>query len=91
MSVAEVMAHPFSATCSRIKRRVDGGRREHPAHCGERWQTRPAQARQVPLNHLAFQLHPYEKEEHGHQAVVDPEQQRLTERKRADLDDQREI
>ena len=46
-------------------------------------------ARQLALDDLALDLEADEEEEDRHQAVVDPEQQRLVESEGADLHDDR--
>ena len=67
------------ARISPVEERIERGRHEHSTGGGKRGEGRGRAARQVPLEHLPLELEPDQQEEDGHQAVVDPEEERLGE------------
>ena len=64
---------------SPVEERIECCRHEHSTGGGKRGEGRGRAARQVPLEHLPLELEPDQQEEDGHQAVVDPEEERLGE------------
>jgi hypothetical protein len=82
---------PQGAGVAAVEGDVDERGRRHAAQGGEGGQARPPQARQVALDDLALQLHADQEEEHGHQAVVDPQQQGLADPEVAQLHDKRQL
>jgi hypothetical protein len=64
---------------------------QHSAEGGESREAREAHSRQVSLNNLALQLQADEEEEHRHQAIIDPQQQRLGDPEGADRDCNRKV
>ena len=63
---------------------VDQRRHHHAADGRDRRQRRLPTRRQLAAQQLALDLQADQEEEDRHQAVVDPQQQRLVERQRAD-------
>ena len=70
---------------------VDDGGHHHAADGRNDGQRGLAEGRQLALQQLALDLQADQKEEDRHQAVVDPVQQRLVERERADAHADRRI
>jgi hypothetical protein len=60
-----------------VQRNINQRRHNHPAHRRCHRQRRLARGTQLAHQQLALNLHPHQKEEHRHQAVVNPQQQRL--------------
>ena len=71
---------------------VDAGWRRHAASRRERGQRELGQIPELALGDLSLDLESDEEEEHGHQSVVDPENEWLREHERPepDLDRRRE-
>ncbi len=68
-----------------VQRGVDRRGHDHATECGDSRQCHLAALREFARDHLALDLEPDQQEEDRHQQVVDPDQQRLVELERADL------
>ncbi|KQT58456.1 hypothetical protein ASG52_21595 [Methylobacterium sp. Leaf456] len=76
MSVAAGIAQPRRVSGDPVHGGVDQGRRRHAAERGKPRQHPVGPGAQAPVEHLALDLQPDEQEEHRHQGVVDPVQDR---------------
>ncbi len=65
---------------------IDGGRHDHAAERGDGRQRDLARVREFAHHGLALDLEAHQQEEDRHQQVVDPDAERLVERKLAELD-----
>ena len=75
----------------RIEGRVDQRRDCHPPDRRDKGEHDFAPVREGPLQHLPLDLEPDHEEKEGHQAVVDPEQQRLGDGELADTHRNRQV
>ena len=78
---------PASDRCriAPVERRVDEGRGNHAPDSRHARQRRLANAREFALEDFALYFQTHQQEEDRHQAVVDPQQQRLGQNELADL------
>jgi hypothetical protein len=77
MSVAIGTPQPRISGVPQFNADVNQRRHNHPAHRRSHRQHRFARRTQLAHQQLALDFHPHQKEEHRHQAVVNPEQERL--------------
>lgn len=69
-----------------IQKPVDHGGCRHAPDRGQGGERELGPIRELAFHHLALDLQADEKEEHGHQPVVDPQDERLAEHERPDAD-----
>ena len=65
---------------AQMEREVHRRGNDHPAHGPEHRQHRLSSGRELPMDHLALDLHPDGEEEDPHQAIVDPVAERHLDR-----------
>ncbi len=69
-----------------IQKPVDHRGRRHAPDGGQRRERELGPIRELAFHHLALDLQADEKEEHGHEPIVDPQDERLAEHERPDAD-----
>ena len=70
---------------------IDQRRNHHAAGGGDARQHAARPGRELAVQHLALDLQPDQQEEDRHQPVIDPQQQRLGDLERAELDGDRRV
>ena len=92
MSVAAGIAQPLYAFRRvEIDQGVNSGRYQNTADCGDAGKRHLRWRRQFADAEFAFDFQPHEEKENGHEAIVDPQQERFRDFKVPELDGNRNV